>query len=32
MAGWLHCNIQVVCQPGISGKLLNINGLWNADQ
>jgi hypothetical protein len=25
--GWPHCNIQVVCQRGVLGKLLNINGL-----
>jgi hypothetical protein len=25
--GWLHCNIQVVCQPGGFERLSYINGL-----
>jgi hypothetical protein len=24
---WLHCNIQIVCQPGVLKKELKINGL-----
>jgi hypothetical protein len=30
--GWLHCNIQVVCQRDVLGELLNINGLGNFSQ
>jgi hypothetical protein len=30
--GWLHCNIQVVCQRDILGKIFNINGLGDVDR
>jgi hypothetical protein len=29
--GWLHCNIQVVCQPLVFGKLLKIKGMSDND-
>jgi hypothetical protein len=28
--GWLHCNIQVVCQPPIFKRMIEINTLGEA--
>jgi hypothetical protein len=30
--GWLHCNIQVVCQLAAFIKTLNFNSLWDIGQ